>query len=935
MRVTFGMYLDGARWSDGQAALGEVRLGPRGLLDLLESRLGLSGLSVGQAKRIDEYMKRVESRDSEDAWFHKSFAVDAWSTARQMLDWRDELVESGWDGRALDPSLPRLGALSDIESSDLPLSRGKSDRLRDAADALARAKAVKGIDPARLLRVSEVTLAEPLDLLPPIWRKIIKLLGECGAAVGQIEEGSGAEPGGGLSPLNAAMRGVSPSGVFDASADSPLTIFEAGDEWEAAENLAIWMSGGENDDVALICGSDTEILDRAFAARGLPKIGASETSRWRAATQLLPMLLSVVWRPVDAHRLAEFLSMPLCPIPPRYAWHLLRALTEAPGVGGSEWKSAIDSIEIDYVAYMEGKLPEETSEASRNKIKREARDYASWLDRILASDLCSADEGIPEEKLRELCHWLSERFLAHSARTGTGDTEKDPLIMEAIGHAMEMSHLAEGKGSIPRIRVERMLDSVIGEGSAAPDRFAEATPWRTFSHPGAVIGPVKTLIWWGFSEGSAPPRTYWSKTERSSLAKFGILPEPPFVSRQREASSWRRSFLNARERFMTFRPMRKDGVPLPPHPFLDEILCALGALDIPNDSPFIKNGESLRARGADWRLAGRSAALIPAGRLIPHAPIARHDIRHGAVPQPGKLSYTSVREMIACPMKWALKYQARLQKSRAFDLPTGNLMIGKLCHRIVQEIYTNADGPIHPDEAASAASRLYDSLLPSMASELLLEGREVERMRYRAGAVGAVRAMAEAIISLGMSVMGSETQISSSLDDIPFVGFADLILGDSSGNRFVFDLKWSGGDSHKRAEIEEGRAFQLATYAWMLRSEEANRGDVHTGYFMLAQGRLLSDSPLLGERAVVSRTPIDEVWKRGAASWRRAFSTLNGGVLEAKGVYEKLEVSRGADENELQKGLKERAAAEGLIYESPMCGWCDFAILCGVKGDSI
>jgi hypothetical protein len=137
MKATFGMYLDGVSWSDEPASLGEVRLGPAGMLGLLESRLGLSAPPVRQARRIDENMKRMELCDSDDAWFHRSFSTDPWSTAKQMLEWRDELVESGWNGEPMDSLLPRLRALSEIERADLSLSRGEADRLRDVANALS------------------------------------------------------------------------------------------------------------------------------------------------------------------------------------------------------------------------------------------------------------------------------------------------------------------------------------------------------------------------------------------------------------------------------------------------------------------------------------------------------------------------------------------------------------------------------------------------------------------------------------------------------------------------------------------------------------------------------------------------------------------------------------------------------------------------------
>ena len=127
MRIVFGMQLDGTIWSNENASIGEVRTGPMGFLSILETRLGIGMQSVHPVYRIDEYMKRLQLIDRESIWFHESFAIDPWSTARQLLEWRDELVEAGWDGQAIPSGSLRLDALAELECADVPLSGGRSD----------------------------------------------------------------------------------------------------------------------------------------------------------------------------------------------------------------------------------------------------------------------------------------------------------------------------------------------------------------------------------------------------------------------------------------------------------------------------------------------------------------------------------------------------------------------------------------------------------------------------------------------------------------------------------------------------------------------------------------------------------------------------------------------------------------------------------------
>jgi RecB family exonuclease len=341
----------------------------------------------------------------------------------------------------------------------------------------------------------------------------------------------------------------------------------------------------------------------------------------------------------------------------------------------------------------------------------------------------------------------------------------------------------------------------------------------------------------------------------------------------------------------------------------------------------------------NWQLAGRKATLQRAVRTMPLALTgvgAEYKITANSFPDPKRLSYSQMNTLISCPLKWALQYHARLKPSETLDIPTGNRMIGNLCHRIVNEIYSPGEESvpkrgINPDEAAARAGILYDELLPSMASELMLDGREIENRRMRKAVVYAIRQLADSITRLGLSVSHSEQLLEVNMGDIPFVGYVDLILKDLSGNVFILDMKWANSSRYKKEEVEEGRSVQLATYAWLLRSIKPE-ASVHAGYFMLAQGELLSDSFMLGDDALSSTRSPDEIWKLTEDAWNKDLATLNAGVIKARGVEESIMLSREKKLklDDLRKRMKEDYASRELMYEAPSCAFCDFASLCGL-----
>ena len=180
-----------------------------------------------------------------------------------------------------------------------------------------------------------------------------------------------------------------------------------------------------------------------------------------------------------------------------------------------------------------------------------------------------------------------------------------------------------------------------------------------------------------------------------------------------------------------------------------------------------------------------------------------------------------------------------------------------------------------------------------------------------------------------------EARLSGEVESIPFTGYADILLSDEAGNKYILDLKWSSSSKYRKNEIEEGSALQLASYAWMLKS--TNKSDnVSTGYFMLAQGKLLSDSPGFTDDVLESRYPLDEVWKMGVASMKAVSTQLSTGLVEARGIIEMKEsLDNNLKEEKVSEGFKAKNRAEGMLYQKPPCTFCDFGYLCGIEGGAL
>ena len=105
------------------------------------ARLGFWGFSnhslvcckkIHHAVRMAQYLKVLAKIDDGKKFYSESFKADSWSSAKELLSWRDELVMAGWLGRTIQGGLERLDTFCLVEAEANPeLIPGVGDRLHD------------------------------------------------------------------------------------------------------------------------------------------------------------------------------------------------------------------------------------------------------------------------------------------------------------------------------------------------------------------------------------------------------------------------------------------------------------------------------------------------------------------------------------------------------------------------------------------------------------------------------------------------------------------------------------------------------------------------------------------------------------------------------------------------------------------------------------
>jgi ATP-dependent helicase/nuclease subunit B len=169
MKITFGLWLDGYEAGQSRRALESPNRGPLGLLQILETRLGLKAKTATTPRRVVQFRGVLEQLAAERPTFYaESLEKDPYAVAETLLRWRDELIASGWNGKALDKATVRLQDMASLEARAADsLAPGVADRLRSV---------LRELD-GRSANIELLTVRDPKAHLPKLWQSVCDKLG--------------------------------------------------------------------------------------------------------------------------------------------------------------------------------------------------------------------------------------------------------------------------------------------------------------------------------------------------------------------------------------------------------------------------------------------------------------------------------------------------------------------------------------------------------------------------------------------------------------------------------------------------------------------------------------------------------------------------------------------------------------------------------------
>ena len=873
MKIQFGLGLDGDVWPDGltnkKAILGEITVGELGLLQILETHTGLRAPEVRPFSRLLAFHRVLQKSLSPKSFFASSFATDPLAVTRDLLNFRNDLKMSGWDGSPIE-KLPRITELSAIEKNNIASLHETSDRLIAIGVALEKKKTFP---------IQEIVVIDPLVEIPQLWQKTFQLLGKVGVRITVTKPQS--------------------ETTFSLQEKSPFRVLQCRDPWSSAQWLAAYLSQRTekelSETIIVAPPRNAEILANALRSRNIP-FGAStgESSLCRPAVQIVQIGILLAFAPKNPHAAKALLLQNDSPVWRKLGRRLLSALDQMPAIGSEEWIKAIDYVLQDWA-----KLPD-------NKITKDIVDERlNWTFGLSNSD---RKKGIIlneiEESLAPLIKWLNN---FGRMKEKTSYLEAGALLQEFIA---SLRLLAKNNSQrFTEDELIRLFKEVAGAGVGAQVEPGRAGGPIILSGPEKILDTAQNVIWWDFTVGATKSThtRYWLPRESLALEKAGILLRSSGQTNAFVQSQWLRPIRLAQKSFLAVSfGVDSNGESEFTHPILDYLLpqdkkTRASILSKIRIDPTKSNSPS-NAFKKECNVTMLTQDVLPWPYQVEPSP--NWNIPMGSVEKRERNSPSSLQKLLGCSFAYALDYGAGLDFAWSAGLDEGPLLDGKVAHAIFQRVFKKGKPP-SLDKISDLTSQTWNDLIPVYAQTLLLDENQMVKQRLYQTVLSAAQEYARFLFENDLEIIGSEDVVTGSLSgDITISGRIDQLLGKNNIPTLIMDFKL-GGAADRKAELKNGDALQLAVYASVA---STSKTPLDIGYFIIndRQAIMLGDS--YKSALVVNGPSVSEMLLKTSKDINEAFKKLNSGIVQAPGVSDEL--------------------VKDSEWDVP-CGYCAYDGICG------
>ena len=821
MQLRLGIHLDGQRGRLPVNQLGHTDVGPLGLIGILETQLGLVPPAENTAQRCVQFRECLQKTDGPERFFHKSFEADDFGTAAMLLNWRDTWRMHGWSGQIIGEGNTRLKDMEAIEKLAIEhLSLGTAERLQRILSALE----------THSFMIESIVLIDPLNSFPVLWQKVLRKL-----PTRQVAQNV---------DLGRGLLGQLQQAILDSEATgerTPLT-------WIADDSIQVkrgetaltngrWIAEtlrSTGSETLYVATSEAATTDSFLVASNHPRQGLSEKSSFRPALQLLPLVLELLWSPLNFHALIQFLTHPICPLRRSVRSKLADLQSQYPGVGGPRWQQLIQEIQ-------------ENAGDQGSKIKS---DIEFWIEHpryTLAEEAPVAEVLKRVQRLTTFfknSHYETQLALQLAYAAG---------YQQCFSFAESLSRLLDqGVETLSQRQLEQLAALATARGNDNPLRIAQVGALACVTHPGAVVEQHSVVVWGPLDAPVLPKSWPWSSAEIEALrASDCVLPTTESLLQQ-AASEWLRPILEAKDKLILVLPPTAQEC----HPIWQMINALIDKLPVTAIEDFLK---------------------LEAKELKPlvHKPLPKikrwwHLPQDTAIPKVEKYSFTQLEKQLFNPTHWLLNYPAKLRAASLLSLADDFRLKGLIAHSLVERLYRDANGlEISDAEFDSWFGTAFDQLIAEEGAIYLMPGRRTDRDNLSRTLKRSLRELRVILKASNVSQVEPERYMEGTFIGGALTGDSDLVLTGPTTQQAIIDMKWAGEKTHK-PKLEKNRHLQLAVYAELLR--QSTGAWPALGYYLVSQRKLLTRDGQWFTGTVPVQNQTDEntaqLWQRFLVTWK-------------------------------------------------------------------
>jgi len=859
MHLTFGLALDQLHIPlPNQAEGNRLYLGPQLLLERMEAFLALA-----RPKRQNEYLRIEQYRQalqkhldssSRPPFFQHSFEADAFATAAELLDRRDELLLNGWDFQQ-DSDMPgRLSTLAEVEeiiqnTTQLKLSPGFAERWCGILRELTT-----GNHP-----IESILCTDPIAVFPPHIQRFFAILTKQQVPISEAPQPENA----GDSDLAHFQRRLrSEKTRRSPKADGSLLILRAKRDTDLALTWATTLRKNPDYSPYHLIPDKSRILDNAMVAEGLPSLGIPSNSMARPSIQILKLAHIFLWEPLDPYQLIEFVSLALKPLDDDLAQRIAALIAEQPGTQSDRWRGMLAAFIKD--------LEDRPAAERDTKLSQ----YRFWFER----SRYDSSSGAPTDEVIRLYqyvyHWareLREEHADHSALAVLAEQARQ--LVEILNTLPERS--------LTRLELERLVRTIY---EPAPIQFhpLQAGARQPIHHPHALIAPVDDLCWWNFVQYEADYFfSKWYENEQKWLAQRpeSVQLETPAQANQRLVRLRKQAILRTQNRLVLILPEIAEGQDVIPHPLFGDLEASFKGLasitvHIDGEEPPRNLGPYLTS--PEW-------PSVPNHPLADPQPfITLPDNR--PIPPREKDTITSLESLFYYPYQWVFRHQAKWRPSPILRIVPDRTLLGNLAHRLFEKLFQEQDVITWTRQRVEAwMEQSAAALFEREGSVLLLYGREPTRARFVKQLKYAAWNLIDLLHTNGWSVSGTEVTLEGQMVGNLITGRADLVV-ERKGEFLVLDLKWRGAN-YRRQLIRNEEDLQLVLYARLITKDQTW---AQSAYYILSTGELIARSneafpqlePVVTDADFIQANQL--IFGRMQETYRWRFQQLNKGQVEVR-----------------------------------------------------